>query len=111
LEPDPDNAGEGKRPFTYFNHADSPVKIVNAVRPCWQTAFFICGRASVKITVNGTPEETLPCSLRAFILGKGLTVEAVVVEYNYRIVKKNDWDGIELMENDNLEILSFVGGG
>lgn len=65
----------------------------------------------MKITVNGKPEEILPCSIRAFILGKGLAVEGVVVEYNYRIAKKDEWDRIELKENDNLEILSFVGGG
>lgn len=65
----------------------------------------------MKITVNGNPEEILPCSIRAFVLGKNLTVEGVVVEYNYRIVKKDEWDAIILMENDNLEILSFVGGG
>jgi sulfur carrier protein len=65
----------------------------------------------VKITVNGEPEEIRPCSIRDFVLGKGLAVEAVVVEYNYQIVKKNEWDTIELRENDNLEILSFVGGG
>lgn len=65
----------------------------------------------MKITVNGSPEEIFPCSIRTFVLGKGLAVDGVVVEYNYRIVKKHEWDAIELMENDNLEILSFVGGG
>jgi sulfur carrier protein len=73
--------------------------------------FIVCGRRSVKITVNGSPEEILPCSIRTFVLGKGLAVEGVVVEYNYRIVKKDEWDVIELMENDNLELLSVGGGG
>ncbi|MFH0728657.1 MAG: sulfur carrier protein ThiS [Pseudomonadota bacterium] len=65
----------------------------------------------MNITVNGNPEEIIPCSIRAFVLGKGLAVEGVVVEHNDRIVKKDEWDVIELMENDHLEILSFVGGG
>jgi sulfur carrier protein len=65
----------------------------------------------VKITVNGNPDEIFPCSIRAFVLGKGLVADGVVVEYNYRIVRKDEWDAIELRENDHLEILSFVGGG
>lgn len=65
----------------------------------------------MKITVNGNSEEILPCSIRAFIRQKGLAMDGLVVEYNYRIVKKDEWDAIELRENDQLEILSFVGGG
>jgi sulfur carrier protein len=65
----------------------------------------------VKITVNGNSEEIPPCSIQAFILGKGLALEGVVVECNHRIVKKDEWDHIELRENDNLEMLCFVGGG
>jgi sulfur carrier protein len=65
----------------------------------------------VKLTVNGNAEDIPPCSIRAYILGKGLAPDGVVVEYNDRIVKKDEWDAIILMENDHLEILRFVGGG
>ena len=65
----------------------------------------------MKITVNGNPEDITPCSLAAFIRYKGLSGKGVVVEHNYRIIKKDDWENVWLNDNDNLELLSFVGGG
>lgn len=65
----------------------------------------------MKITVNGNLEEILPCSILAFVRSKGLCGDGVVVEHNYHIVKEDQWDTIQLKEDDNLEILSFVGGG
>ncbi|MDX9786375.1 MAG: sulfur carrier protein ThiS [Desulfobacterales bacterium] len=65
----------------------------------------------MRVTVNGSPEDITPCSLLAFIQLKGLSGKGLVVEHNYRIIKKDDWDTVWLEENDNLEVLSFVGGG
>ena len=65
----------------------------------------------MKIKVNSKLEEILPCSIMAFIKDKKLNMESLVVEYNFNIVKKAEWDCIILKENDNLELLSFVGGG
>ena len=65
----------------------------------------------MKITVNGTPETVNACSVAEFLTEKGLTGEGVVVEHNYRIVKREKWPEAQLRENDNLEVLSFVGGG
>ena len=42
---------------------------------------------------------------------KGLSPERIVIEHNLRIVPKEEWSGIALQENDNVEIVSFVGGG
>lgn len=42
---------------------------------------------------------------------KGINPETVVVEYNYDIVKREKWAQIILKENDNLEVIRFVGGG
>ena len=42
---------------------------------------------------------------------KDLDPAALVVEHNLAIVSSNDWDRVRLQENDNLEILKFVGGG
>jgi sulfur carrier protein len=33
------------------------------------------------------------------------------VEYNFQILPEQGWEKIILQENDNLEILRFVGGG
>ncbi len=65
----------------------------------------------MKINVNGKAEETAPCSLLDFIHQKGLSPEGIVVEHNHNIVKRKTWQDIQLQENDNLELLSFVGGG
>ncbi len=65
----------------------------------------------MKITVNGTPETVDAGSIAEFLMEKGLTGDGVVVEHNYQIVKREKWPTVELSENDNLEILSFVGGG
>lgn len=64
------------------------------------------------VTVNGK-QETLEkeMSILEFIRHKGIHPDSVVVEYNYDIVKKEEWSRIPLKENDNLEVLKFVGGG
>jgi sulfur carrier protein len=65
----------------------------------------------MKITVNGAQETIDPCSVAEFLAEKGLAGDGVVVEHNFRIVKREKWPEAWLSENDNLEILSFVGGG
>jgi sulfur carrier protein len=65
----------------------------------------------MRITVNGCEEDISPCSLLAFIEAKGLAASGAVVEYNERIVRRADWNRIQLRENDRLEVLRFVGGG
>lgn len=65
----------------------------------------------MKITVNGNPETIDACSIADYLAGKGLTGEGVVVEHNSHIVKRAEWPKVQLLDKDNLEILSFVGGG
>jgi sulfur carrier protein len=65
----------------------------------------------MKLTVNGKLEETTPCSLLDYIRQKGISPDGIVVELNYKIIKKADFPNTQLQENDNLELLSFVGGG
>lgn len=42
---------------------------------------------------------------------KDLNPATVVVEHNLAIIPAEDWGRVNLKENDNLEILGFVGGG
>jgi len=66
----------------------------------------------MQITENGqktTVNEGI--TLYNFLKDKGLDPQKVVVEHNYRIVRSEEWQNIVLKENDNLEILKFVGGG
>jgi len=66
----------------------------------------------MKIVVNGQ-ENFLECSLPLldFLQLKNINPQNIVIEHNYAIVKRDGWSEIILQENDNLEILAFVGGG
>lgn len=65
----------------------------------------------MKLTVNGKIEETAPCTLLDYMIQKGVSPNGIVVELNTKIIKKADFSTIQLQDNDNLELLSFVGGG
>lgn len=64
------------------------------------------------IKINGKDEILdRPASLTELITDKVLVPDHIVVEYNFRIISKEEWTSIILKENDNVEIISFVGGG
>ncbi len=65
----------------------------------------------MNVTINGQTETIAACSIAALVRQKGLDAEALVVEHNERIVQQAQWPDIQLQEGDNLELLSFVGGG
>jgi len=66
----------------------------------------------VKLKVNGQEAE-IPegASLADYLSGQGFNLEAVVVELNGGILKKDDWPRVRLQSRDRLEVVSFVGGG
>jgi len=66
----------------------------------------------MKIVLNGK-EELLDgaITVAGLIALKELNPNAVIVEYNHTVVKKEDWHDMVIKENDRLEILRFVGGG
>ena len=64
------------------------------------------------IKINGKDEVIDGISkLTELISHKALVPEHIVIEYNFRIIPKEEWSSIALQENDNVEIVSFVGGG
>ena len=63
------------------------------------------------IMVNGKKENISPHTIGDYILSKGLNPKALVVEYNGQVVAEAQWHRIFLNEGDQLELLSFVGGG
>ena len=66
----------------------------------------------MKIKVNGKEEVVgKKRNIAQLVSDKGFVPEHIVVEYNLRIVPKEEWDKTVLLENDNIEIVSFVGGG
>ena len=50
-------------------------------------------------------------SIHELVAGKGMDPGKVVVEHNYNIPPREKWHEITVKEDDNIEIVSFVGGG
>jgi sulfur carrier protein len=66
----------------------------------------------MNIRVNGIGQSLSGnISIFELIREKGLNPEKIVVEHNYDIIPKEKWAGTLLKEEDNIEIVSFVGGG
>lgn len=66
----------------------------------------------MKIRVNGKDAEIEGAlTLLDFLRRKGINPAAVIVEHNYAIPRREDWEGLYLQEGDNLEIVKFMGGG
>ena len=63
------------------------------------------------VTVNGEPRDLPEAqSVRALLLTAGLTPEKVAVELNRRLLRSDRYD-TPLKEGDEVEIVTFVGGG
>ena len=66
----------------------------------------------VTIIVNGKKEQVEgDTSLFSYVCSRDLDPKTVVVEHNASIVPTDNLNLIVLKENDQLEILRFVGGG
>lgn len=66
----------------------------------------------LNIILNGKKTELEVAMTVAELLEfKGIELERVIVEYNYDILVKDDWKTTLLNEDDNVEVLRFVGGG
>ncbi|KJS87048.1 MAG: thiamine biosynthesis protein ThiS [Peptococcaceae bacterium BICA1-8] len=66
----------------------------------------------MQIKVNGLLMEVVDyLNIMDLIQFKNLDPDTLVIQYNLEIIKKDEWATIILKENDELEILSFVGGG
>lgn len=66
----------------------------------------------MEIKLNGQIERlNEPCSLHDFLLAKGLEPAKIIVEHNGRIAAQPEWSTLLLADQDQLEVLRFVGGG
>ena len=66
----------------------------------------------MNITLNGNKVEIeKPVTLLELLELKDIESEKVIVEYNYGILMRDEWKSTVLKENDNIEVLRFVGGG
>ena len=64
------------------------------------------------VQINGNATEVEPgMTLADFIAQKGLNPESVVIEQNGTILPRERWREVALTSADQLQIVSFVGGG
>jgi thiamine biosynthesis protein ThiS len=65
----------------------------------------------ISLIVNGEPREVAAgTTLRGLVAQFNLTPEKVALELNRRLVRPDGYDSI-LQPNDQIEIVTFVGGG
>ena len=65
----------------------------------------------MKINLNGKQVETKSRTLEMLIPEHGFNPEALIVELNSELIKKEHWSETIIREGDTLELLNFVGGG
>jgi thiamine biosynthesis protein ThiS len=66
----------------------------------------------MKVFINGeTKEIERELNLRELLREFDLPSERIAVELNRKVVRKKDWETIEIKDADKIEIVHFVGGG
>jgi len=65
----------------------------------------------MRVYVNGEMVEVAVSSLAELITQLELPAARIAVELNREVVRRNDWSGTMLNEDDRVEIVHFVGGG
>ncbi len=61
--------------------------------------------------INGKYEEINDVNLLDYLIKNKYRVDRVVVDLNGNIVKKEDFEKINIKNTDKIEIVCFVGGG
>ena len=61
--------------------------------------------------INGKYEEINDVNLLDYLIKNKYRVDRIVVVYNGDIVKKSDFEKINIKNTDKIEIVCFVGGG
>ena len=70
------------------------------------------GTKSIQIVVNGQVQGAPSGqSLIELLVSLGIDPARVAVELNRSIVRREEWDNVQVGEGDTLEIVQFVGGG
>ena len=66
----------------------------------------------MKVFVNGETKEIAEnFNLIALLKHLSLPDERIAIELNKEVVRKKDWESIEINDADKIEIIHFVGGG
>jgi thiamine biosynthesis protein ThiS len=66
----------------------------------------------MKVYVNGESRDLAGAlSLAELIAQLDLPAARIAIELNREVVRRNDWGGTMLKDDDRIEIVHFVGGG
>lgn len=66
----------------------------------------------VKVIVNGETRELADgMNLRELLQHFELPTQRVAVELNKSVVRRAEWEKIEITDADRIEVVHFVGGG
>ncbi len=65
----------------------------------------------MNIIINGKKEDISAQSIAAYVSNSPLDPKTLVVEHNGQVIVSDQWGDTLLREGDQLELLSFVGGG
>jgi thiamine biosynthesis protein ThiS len=66
----------------------------------------------MRILLNGEPYEASPlASVRTLLEDLGLDLSRVAVELNHSILKRSELARVRVREGDEVEVVTFVGGG
>ena len=104
-EPDLDNANVGM-----------PEKVSGITKYKWEVtksvaSFFYCLEVKRVIKMNGENFDIAGESIEKILRDAGYDTKRVAVELNGEILPKSQYESTYPVDGDNIEIVSFVGGG
>lgn len=65
----------------------------------------------MEISLNGKKVTSTQPTLFGLICETGLDQESLIAEVNFEVIKSEKWPDTVIREGDQIELLSFVGGG
>jgi sulfur carrier protein len=66
----------------------------------------------MKVLINGeTKEIQREVNLSDLLKHFSLSTERIAIELNKEVVRRKDWETIQIKDADKIEIVHFVGGG
>jgi len=65
----------------------------------------------MKINLNGKQVESKIQTLMDLVLEQDFDPDSLVAEVNFEVIRQKTWQDVSIKEGDNIELLSFVGGG
>jgi sulfur carrier protein len=66
----------------------------------------------INIVLNGENKQVeAGMFLSNLLLSLNLSADKIAVEINKNVVRKKDWDSININDADKIEVIHFVGGG